>query len=121
MRSHPFPDSAPLSGAGMVDGPDLNLVVLRGRLASSPELLEAGGALRLLVVVRSELPTRRVDVLPVLVGDPPDGLDDAGPGDPVWVVGSAQRRFVDGSWGPRSRIEVVAEEIRIGVSGKEER
>lgn len=119
MPSHPFPGPAPLSGAGMVDGPDLNLVVLRGRLASSPEVLEAAGAFRLLVVVRSELPSRRVDVLPVLVGEPPDDLDEAGPGDPVWVVGSAQRRFVDRSSGPRSRIEVVAEEVRIGVSGRE--
>lgn len=120
MPSHPFPGPEPLSGAEAAESPDLNLVVLRGRLASPPEAVPGGG-LRLLVVVRSDVPTRRIDVLPVLVAEPSGGLDDAGAGDHVWVVGSAQRRFVDGSWGPRSRIEVVAEEIRVGVAGTGDR
>ncbi len=41
-------------------------------------------------------------------------VPEAAAGSRVWVVGSAQRRFVDGPDGTRSRIEVVADEVRVG-------
>ena len=95
---------------------DLNLVVLAGRLAAPPEirLFEGGRRLaRYLVTVRSIEPHRRVDVVPVVLWDPPDALVDAAP-DPgigVWVAGAVQRRFWSGPEGRRSRLEVVAEQV----------
>jgi single-strand DNA-binding protein len=95
---------------------DLNLVVLGGRLAAPPEIrqFEQGGRLaRYLVTVRSEEPHRRVDVVPVVLWDPPDELLDARPepGRGVWVAGAVQRRFWSGPEGRRSRLEVVAEQV----------
>lgn len=95
---------------------DLNLVVVSGRLAAPPEIrqFESGARLaRYLVTVRSEEPTRRVDVLPVTLWDPVDELVDAEPppGTRVWVAGSVQRRFWSGSDGRRSRIELVADQV----------
>lgn len=95
---------------------DLNVVVLSGRLAAPPELrqFESGARLaRYLVTVRSEEPTRRVDVLPVTMWDPSDGLLDAQPtpGRGVWVVGSLQRRFWSGEDGRRSRLELIADQV----------
>jgi len=114
VSSQPPSRSAPASAGGVRD---LNLVVVRGRLAAPPEVRPADPGpptLRLLVVVRAEVPAPRIDVLPVVVADPPPDLSAAGAGSPVWVVGSAQRRFVDGPDGARSRIEVVADEVRVG-------
>lgn len=95
---------------------DLNLIVLCGRLATDAELkvLDSGTRLmRLLVVVRSEEPRRRVDVVPVTVWDPPDELFDAPPvrHQRVWVCGTVQRRFWESPEGRRSRLEVVAEQV----------
>jgi single-strand DNA-binding protein len=95
---------------------DLNLVVVSGRLAAPPELrqFESGARLaRYLVTVRSEEPTRRVDVLPVTMWDPADALLDAQPmpGSRVWVVGSLQRRFWSGEEGRRSRLELIADQV----------
>jgi len=95
---------------------DLNLVVLGGRLAAPPEIrqFEQGGRLaRYLITVRSEEPRRRVDVVPVVLWDPPDELIDAepAPGQSVWVAGSVQRRFWSGPEGRRSRLEVVADQV----------
>lgn len=96
---------------------DLNLVVLCGRLAAPVEVrqFESGTQMvRVLVTVRSEEP-RRVDVIPVCQWDPdPESLEtlrDAAPGTRLWVAGSTQRRFWDGSEGRRSRLEVVADQI----------
>lgn len=95
---------------------DVNLVVLRGRLASDPELrvFESGSRLiRYLVTVRTEHPKRRVDVIPVTVWDPSDE-DWAEPGEKgqrFTVLGAAQRRFWEGPDGRRSRVEVVAEQV----------
>lgn len=95
---------------------DLNLVVLSGRLAAPPEIrqFEQGGCLaRYLITVRSEEPRRRVDVVPVVLWDPPAELIDANPepGRRVWVAGAVQRRFWSGAEGRRSRLEVVAEQV----------
>lgn len=97
-------------------GLDLNLVVLRGRLAADPELrvFDSGTRLvRYLVTVRSEAPRRRVDVVPVTIWDPQDELwDQPGEkGDTVWACGSAQRRFWESPDGRRSRVEIVAEQV----------
>lgn len=94
---------------------DLNLVVLGGRLAAPPELRVFDSGMRLmryLVAVRSE---RRMDVLPVTLWNPSDAhvetMDVAG--DRVWVAGSVQRRFWDGTDGRRSRLEIVACEVKV--------
>jgi len=94
---------------------DLNLVVLSGKLAAPVELrqFESGSRLaRYLVTIRSEQPKRRVDVIPVARWDPP--ADDRIPevGEQVWVAGSVQRRFWEAPEGRRSRLEVVAYEVR---------
>jgi single-stranded DNA-binding protein len=95
---------------------DLNLVVLSGKLATAPEVrvFDSGSRLvRYLVTVRSEVPRRRVDVLPVTLWDPADDLlaKEVLPGRRIWVAGSTQRRFWDGPEGRRSRIEIVAEQV----------
>ena len=93
---------------------DLNLVVLSGRLATPPELkqFESGTRLvRLLVTVRTEEPTRRVDVVPVTLWEPDQTVIDLEAGDRVWVAGSVQRRFWAGAEGRRSRLEVVADQV----------
>jgi single-stranded DNA-binding protein len=97
---------------------DLNLVVLCGRLATDAELrvFDSGSRLlRLLVVVRVDYPRKRTDVIPVTLWDPPDELvDEPGErGERVWVCGAAQRRYWESPDGRRSRIEVVAEQIRV--------
>ena len=95
---------------------DLNLIVLCGRLAVDGELrvFDSGSKLiRYLVTVRVDFPRRRVDVVPVALWDPPDDLVDrpGEKGERVWVCGSVQRRYWEGSDGRRSRIEVVAEQV----------
>ena len=101
---------------------DLNMVVLCGRLASDPEIrvFDSGSRLiRYLVTVRAAYPRRRVDVIPATLWDPSDELVDE-PGvkaDRVWVSGSVQRRFWESPDGRRSRIEVVAENVKINDLG----
>lgn len=95
---------------------NLNLMVVSGRLAAPPEIREFENGSRLaryLVTVRTEEPTRRVDVLPITLWDPQDELIDADPqpGMGVWAAGSVQRRFWSGSDGRRSRIELVADQV----------
>jgi single-stranded DNA-binding protein len=108
-----------LLGRGEVSRPsDINLVVLRGRLGADPELreFESGSRLiRYLVVLRSEAPRRRTDVVPVVVWDPPDDLwERSGLYEwSFWGVGSVQRRYFEGPEGRTSRIEVVAEQVRV--------
>jgi single-strand DNA-binding protein len=104
---------------------DLNLVVLAGRLAAPPEIrqFESGSRLaRYLVTVRSEEPRRRVDVVPVVLWDPPDDLLDAepDPGRSLWIAGSVQRRFWSGAEGRRSRLEVVADQVCLRSPAGEE-
>jgi len=95
---------------------DLNLVVLRGKLAADPELrvFDSGSRLiRYLVTTRTESPKRRVDVIPVTVWDPADELwgEPGERGLRFTAFGAAQRRFWEGSDGRRSRVEVVAEQV----------
>jgi len=101
---------------------DLNLTVLAGKLAAEPEvkLFESGSLLaRFLVTVRTEEPRRRIDVLPVVLWEPDEGLIDAIAegglrGTRIWVAGSVQRRFWATSDQARtSRIEVVAHDVRL--------
>lgn len=97
---------------------DLNLVCLRGRLATEPEprLFDSGTRLiRYLVTVRTESPKRRVDVVPVTIWDPDDALwdDPGGKGDTFWACGGVQRRFWESPDGRRSRVEVVAEQVHL--------
>ncbi len=95
---------------------ELNLVVLAGQLASEPEIrtFESGSnLLRLLVTVRSTEPRRRIDVIPVVMWNPPEDLLDVEVelGESVWIAGSVQRRFWAETDGRRSRLEVVAHEV----------
>lgn len=95
---------------------DLNLVVLCGRVAVAPELIEDNShsrLLRILLTVRAEYPRTRIDVVPVRMWDPPDDLIEPGltVAERVLVTGAVQRRFSDGAAGRRSRIEVVAFDV----------
>jgi single-stranded DNA-binding protein len=94
---------------------DVNLCVLGGQLAAAPEQREfqTTRLLRLLLVVRSQTPRHRVDVVPVTWWDPPDHVWGTRftDGAKVWVSGSVQRRFWEDADGRRSRIEVVAEHV----------
>ena len=95
---------------------DFNLIVLSGRLAAPPELrvFESGARLaRYLVTVRPDEPRRRVDVLPVILWDPPDEALESEVGDRMYVTGTVQRRFWSNPEGRRSRLEVVAGHVRI--------
>jgi len=96
---------------------DLNLIVIAGRIAAEPEVTTfASGArlLRLLVTVRSEEPRRRIDVLPIVMWDPPDEVlaDEPSRGRGVWVAGTVQRRFWSADAGRTSRVEIVAHDIQ---------
>lgn len=96
---------------------ELNLIVLAGRLTTEPEIrtFDSGSKLlRILVTVRSTEPRERIDVIPVVMWNPKQELVDADvrAGETVWIAGSAQRRFWSETQARRSRIEVVAHEIR---------
>ena len=92
---------------------DLNLTVLAGRLASPPvvkEFPDGTTMTRLLVVVRTEQPRKRTDVVPVACWDM--DLPDFEPGDRVWVAGAVQRRFWNAEDRNRtSHIEIVAHNV----------
>lgn len=95
---------------------DLNLTLLCGTLATQPELrvFDSGTRLiRFLVIVKTDAPRRRTDVIPVTYWDPPDELVDdlPGRGIRIWVCGSTQRRYWEGPDGRPSRIEIVAEQV----------
>lgn len=97
---------------------DLNLIVICGRLAVEPERreFESGSRLiRYLITVRASAPRRRVDVIPVTYWDPPDDIWDAEPvrTQRIWACGGVQRRYWESSDGRRSRVEVVAEQVKI--------
>jgi len=102
---------------------DLNLVVLAGRLAATPEVrvFESGSTLvRYLVTTRSEEPRRRIDVVPAVLWDAADGAADFERGDRIWIAGSIQRRFWSDDRSRRSRIEVVAHHVQRGPEPGEE-
>ncbi len=104
---------------------DINLVVLCGFLAVDAEPIYLDGGvrtIRFLVTVRTTSPTQRIDVIPVVLWDPPEALwrDPGERDDPVWVVGSVQRRFAEETDGGRSRIQVVAEQVLVGDLGERE-
>lgn len=96
---------------------NLNLVVLSGKLAVDSEIKEFDSGSRLvrfLVTVRVEHPRRRVDVVPVTYW--PEGnnpLPVGKRGEHIWLAGSIQRRYWESPDGRRSRMEVVAEQVKI--------
>lgn len=97
---------------------DLNLVVLRGTMSADPELrvFESGSRLvRYLFTIRSDIPKRRVDVVPVVLWDPSDDLwaDPGVKGRRATAMGAVQRRFWEDVDGRRSRVEVVAEQVEM--------
>jgi len=99
----------------------MNLVVLAGRVAIDPEVrtFDSGARLlRLLVTVKREEPTRRVDVVPVTYWDPPQDLVDNPPRrrETVWLTGEIQRLYWETPDGRRGRLEFVAHRITVGRS-----
>jgi single-strand DNA-binding protein len=105
------------SGEATDEVVDVNLVVLKGRLAADAEhrTYESGAkALRLLVTIRLSEPRQRIDVIPVTMWDPSRDLVRKPPvrGDHVWLTGNVQRRFWEAPEGRRSRVEVIAHEIK---------
>ncbi len=98
---------------------ELNLVLLCGRLAAPPETRQSEAGLttmHLLVTVTSHEPVRRIDVIPVRVGGHDPEVATLEPGARVWVCGSLQRRFTEGSAGRQSRLEVSASVVRFPSS-----
>ncbi len=98
---------------------DYNIVVLAGRLAAEPELRELDSGARLLrylVTTRITNPRKRIDVVPVVLWDPPEALVDAAPpaGERVWAYGAVHRRFWERDGRRRSRVEIVASHVCIG-------
>lgn len=98
---------------------DLNLTVLCGRLATDPEIrvFDSGARLiRYLITTRVDHPRKRTDVIPVTIWDPPQDLveEPGTKGGRVWVCGAVQRRYWEGADGRRSRLEVVAEQVKVG-------
>lgn len=97
---------------------DLNLVVLAGRLTTTPDvgMLDSGSRfIRLILAIRSEAPHSRLDVVPVVWWDPDEETVNnlPAPGQRMWITGSFQRRFWEGPDGPRSRMEIVAHHVTI--------
>jgi single-stranded DNA-binding protein len=93
---------------------DINVVVLVGRLSAPPEISrDENTVVRLLIASRSDAPTKRLDLLPVVWWNPTsDELSRIPPvGARVWVTGSVQRRYWEGRDGRRSRIELIAEQV----------
>lgn len=97
---------------------DRNLVELSGRLSAPSELREFESGvrvLRILVTIRSELPRKRIDVIPAVLWDPDDSVvsetHESGPR--VWLAGTVQRRFWESDGGRRSRLEIVANQISL--------
>ena len=83
-----------------------------GRVAIEPDLEVCdGGArrLRILVTTRSDEPRTRIDVIPVVVWDPPGDLLDGSlvSGTRLRITGKVQRRVWETPEGLRSRLEVV--------------
>jgi hypothetical protein len=105
-----------------VETMDLNTVSIRGRIATPPAFYDESGIVRLLVTVRSNVPTRRVDVLPVVApstmavdvaGNPTIDLNT---GDTVLVSGRMVRQFDDHPTGRRSSLVIQA----IGIYRKDQ-
>ena len=94
---------------------DLNIVVLAGRLAATPEVRtfdNGSNLVRYLVTIRAEHPRRRVDVIPVVLWDALGQDLSLERGDRVWIAGAVQRRFWSDDHNRRSRIEIVARHIQ---------
>lgn len=99
------------------------MVVLCGILAVEAERLRPHGgirSIRYLVVVRTTVPQRRIDVIPVALHNPPPALwrDPGDRDDPIWVVGAVQRLLADSPDGNPGRLEVVAEQVVVGDLGE---
>lgn len=96
---------------------DINLTLLNGRLATPPMIETApDGATRarMLVLVRTSR-RRRIDVVPVIMTDPPSELTDSslGAGKRIYVAGSLIRRCAADPFFTMGRLEVSAESISL--------
>jgi single-stranded DNA-binding protein len=105
---------------------DLNLVVLCGRIAVLPEhrQFDSGASqLRVLLTVRTDAPNPRVELIPVIVWNPPEDLLAARfeIGARMWVSGMLQRRFRDSDNDTRrgSALDVVAHKTLVGAAAED--
>jgi len=97
---------------------DLNLMVLAGHLTVNAEVrqFDSGGLMiRYLVTVSVDHPRHRVDVIPASLWDPSEELIESPgmKGDGIWLCGSLQRRYVESTYGRRSTLELVAEQVKV--------
>ena len=94
--------------------PDFNVAVICGTLATTPEMrvcADGTSSARYLVTTRSEGPSHRVDVVPVVHPNPGPAATRYRRGDRLWIAASVQRRFGGDEHRSRSGIEVVAHEV----------
>jgi len=106
-NSNQTPETSPVG--------DLNEVRLRGTLSIAPEhrIFGSGASLaRLLVTVRQSVPRTRTDVIPITLWEPDGAILKGERGTYVEVEGQIQRRFWTDAEGRRSRIEVIANQVR---------
>lgn len=100
---------------------DANVVLLVGRLAGPVERrhhpITGTDSVRFEVSVRSPGPPPRVDVLPVVWWDPPDGFENTVVGTTLQVAGGVQRRFWATADGRTSRLDLVAGHVESVVPG----
>lgn len=99
---------------------DFNMGAISGLLSVPPELivLDSGAAFaRYLVIVKSDHPAERMDVLPVVEWEPPTSNLALPAGTRVVAVGSFQRRFFDAGMSRRSRLEFVASTVKRSTIG----
>ena len=97
---------------------DLNLTVLCGTLTTAPDIQHHNNeqrTLKLLITVRSDTPSRRVDVIPVILHNPDNKLIETltHPGQRIWIVGTIQRRFTGTQQGRKSRLGIIAHTITV--------
>ena len=95
---------------------DLNLVLIKGRPVVDPEIVtfsDGVSFMRVMMGVRVDYPSQRLDVLPVIWWQPSNATiaDPPRKGLPLWVIGALQRRFLDVSGPPRSDVEIVAQYV----------
>lgn len=97
---------------GVVDGTELNVVVLAGRLTrpAAARTLASGERLVAYEVAAGE-GGRGAGSVPVVWPDPPAAAEGLGEGVAVVVVGRVRRRFFKAGGATQSRTEVLAEAV----------
>lgn len=91
------------------DAEGINLVVLRGRVSSPPEVRVLPSGSRLLTLaLRVPTSDPASTSVPVAVWEPASWLDAVGPDDELLVTGTVRRRFFRAGGATGARVEVQA-------------